>query len=173
MRNIPFLTLISSSKYLRFGCLDLCQDFCRGEMILPNLSTAQNFFDRLHGAIFPCIEDLLFELHVGKRNLHFVFHRLFKVFKLFRIWQPAQPMRNWHYFKLMRVRENRPNWDWSLIIAFLWNGFNKGISTAQWFNVFSSNGVKNEYRCLFDFTESGAFLIIMSKLIGCFFQLSK
>ena len=164
MRNIPFLTLISSSKYLRFGCLDLCQDFCRAEMILPNLSIIQNFFDRLHAEIFPYIEDLLFELHVEKRNPHFVSHRLSRVFKLFLIRQPDQPMS---------VRENRPNWDWCLMIAFLWKGFNKGISTAQWFNVFSSSGVKNEYRCLFDFTESEAFLIIISKLIGCFFQLSK
>lgn len=83
MKNIPFLTLISNSKYLRFGCLDLCQDFCRGEMILPNLSIIQNFFDKLHDEIFPYIEDLLFELHEGKHNLHFVFRPLLWFFKLF------------------------------------------------------------------------------------------
>ena len=79
MRNIPFLTLVLNSKYLQFDCPDLCPDSFHVEMILPNLLTAQNSFDRLHVDFFLCIEDLLFELHEGKHSLHFAVHRLIRV----------------------------------------------------------------------------------------------
>ena len=80
MKNIPFSTSVLNSKYLQFGCPDLCPGSFRVEMIPPNLLTAQNSSDRLHVDFFLCIEDLLFELHEGKRSLHFAAHRLIRVF---------------------------------------------------------------------------------------------
>ena len=80
MRNIPFLTLVLNSKYLQFDCPGLCPDSFHVKMILPNLSTAQNSSDRLHADFFLWIEDLLFELHEGKRSLHFAGRRLIRVF---------------------------------------------------------------------------------------------
>ena len=80
MRNIPFSTLVLNSKYLQFGCPGLCPGSFHVRTILPNLSTAQNSSDRLHVDFFLWIEDLLFELHEGKRSLHFAAHRLIRVF---------------------------------------------------------------------------------------------